>query len=167
MNHTSGMSQGERRIRITVTPSPRVVRLVEVRRLKRFSTGPASNAGSRRTTQTSPNRQKMTRSGQRLVSAQRLSWLATRSPSGGLPATSVVKCEELQPIHRDLIHPRPIGGPLAAERMAEGRSGAAERAGHRSLTLFRDCKQAEPNRQTHLCFHLCKQRRDLVVQAKL
>jgi mRNA-degrading endonuclease toxin of MazEF toxin-antitoxin module len=37
----------------------------------------------------------------------------------GLPRTSVAKCEDVQPMHRDLFEPRPIGGPLAAARMRE------------------------------------------------
>lgn len=45
--------------------------------------------------------------------------VALRSGEAGLPRSSVVKCEDVQPVRRELINPRPIGGPLSRERMQE------------------------------------------------
>jgi mRNA-degrading endonuclease toxin of MazEF toxin-antitoxin module len=38
---------------------------------------------------------------------------------GNLPRSSVIKCEDIQPVRRELIEPSPIGGPLSSERMRE------------------------------------------------
>ncbi len=45
--------------------------------------------------------------------------VALKAGEGGLLRSSVVKCEDLQPVRRELFNPRPIGGPLSANRMAE------------------------------------------------
>lgn len=42
-----------------------------------------------------------------------------RTGEAGLPKSSVARCEDVQPVRRELLNPRPIGGPLSAERMAE------------------------------------------------
>jgi mRNA-degrading endonuclease toxin of MazEF toxin-antitoxin module len=47
-------------------------------------------------------------------------WHVTlRAGEAGLPRSSVVKCEDVQVVRRELFNPRPIGGPLSAERMRE------------------------------------------------
>jgi hypothetical protein len=48
-----------------------------------------------------------------------LKGLIRRTSEGGLLRSSVVKCEDIQPVRRELFNPRPIGGPLSASRMAE------------------------------------------------
>ena len=45
--------------------------------------------------------------------------VALRSGEAGLHKSSVAKCEDVQPVRRELFNPRPIGGPLSAERMRE------------------------------------------------
>lgn len=42
-----------------------------------------------------------------------------RAGEAGLPRSSVVKCEDVQAVRRELLNPRPVGGPLSAERMRE------------------------------------------------
>jgi mRNA interferase MazF len=42
-----------------------------------------------------------------------------RAREGGTPAVSVVACERITTLERDILEPRPIGGPLSQERMAE------------------------------------------------
>ncbi len=45
--------------------------------------------------------------------------VALRAGEAGLPRTSVVKCEDIQVVRRELFNPRPVGGPLSADRMRE------------------------------------------------
>lgn len=45
--------------------------------------------------------------------------VALRAGEAGLPRSSVVKCEDIQVVRRELFNPRPIGGPLSAEKMRE------------------------------------------------
>ncbi len=42
-----------------------------------------------------------------------------RRGEGGAPDPSVLKCEQITTLHRELIEPRPLGGPLSARRLAE------------------------------------------------
>ena len=42
-----------------------------------------------------------------------------RAGEAGLPLSSVVKCEDIQPIRRELLSARPLGGPLSQERMRQ------------------------------------------------
>jgi len=41
-----------------------------------------------------------------------------RRGEGGLPTRSVLKCEQITTLPRDLLGPRPLGGPLSARRLA-------------------------------------------------
>ena len=45
--------------------------------------------------------------------------VALRAGEAGLAKASVVKCEDLQPVRRELFNPRPLGGPITAERMRD------------------------------------------------
>lgn len=42
-----------------------------------------------------------------------------RAREGGLPRSSVVKCEQITTLARDRLEPRPLGGPLSAARLVE------------------------------------------------
>lgn len=42
-----------------------------------------------------------------------------RPREGGTKAVSVVACERITTLERDILDPRPIGGPLSQERLAE------------------------------------------------
>jgi mRNA-degrading endonuclease toxin of MazEF toxin-antitoxin module len=42
-----------------------------------------------------------------------------RAREGGAPAASVVACERITTLERDILDPKPIGGPLSQERLAE------------------------------------------------
>ena len=46
-----------------------------------------------------------------------------RRGEGGLAEASVVKCEDVTTIARQRLVPRPLGGPLSAERLNEIRAG--------------------------------------------
>lgn len=41
-----------------------------------------------------------------------------RRSEGGLPTRSVLKCEQITTLPRELLAPRPLGGPLSARRIA-------------------------------------------------
>lgn len=42
-----------------------------------------------------------------------------RAREGGTLAVSVIACERITTLERDILDPRPIGGPLSRERLAE------------------------------------------------
>jgi mRNA-degrading endonuclease toxin of MazEF toxin-antitoxin module len=42
-----------------------------------------------------------------------------RRGEGGVPDPSVLKCEQITTLPRELLEPRPLGGPLSARRLAE------------------------------------------------
>ncbi len=42
-----------------------------------------------------------------------------RVKEGGARATSVVACERITTLEKDILHPVPLGGSLSAERMSE------------------------------------------------
>ena len=42
-----------------------------------------------------------------------------RRGEGGLPETSVLKCEQVTTLHQSAIEPRPLGASLTSARMAE------------------------------------------------
>lgn len=42
-----------------------------------------------------------------------------RAGEAGVPKSSVIKCEDIQPIRRELLNRRPLGGPLSAIRLRE------------------------------------------------
>jgi mRNA-degrading endonuclease toxin of MazEF toxin-antitoxin module len=42
-----------------------------------------------------------------------------RKGEGGLPAVSILKCEQITTLRKDLLDPEPLGGPLSAGRIQE------------------------------------------------
>lgn len=49
--------------------------------------------------------------------------VALRKGEAGLPRDSVVKCEDITLLAKTRAEPKPLGGPLSAERLDEIRSG--------------------------------------------
>src|SRR5688572_7776892 len=45
--------------------------------------------------------------------------VSLRKGEGGLPRDSAVKCEEITTLAKDRLEPTPLGGALAAQRLAE------------------------------------------------